>query len=160
MSSMFTMTSTLHTGPVPEQFHHLKGPWARWLSLPSPEPQHTCSSQRTAHVSRLRGWVLGETEGRRGLSSMPPSTAAHCVRGQAYPSGSGPGLHQGVWHLSGRSHASDAYSSSDCRAVRGGGWRIHPGPQFAYCVGGQRAQRGISTNHQLTILRTIIHDAG
>ena len=41
-----------------------------------------------------------------------------------------------------------------------GGWRIHPGPQFVHRVGGQRAQRGISTNHQLTILRTIIHDAG
>ena len=86
-----------------------------------PAPTHLCSSRCAAHVPQLRAWVLGETEGRRGLSSTPPSTVAHRVRGQAYPSRSGPGLHQGVRHLSGRSHASDAYSSSDCRASPGSG---------------------------------------
>ena len=57
LSSMFTVVSTLHNGPVPKQFHHLKGPWARWLSLPTSSPD--TALLLPAHSSRPSAERLG-----------------------------------------------------------------------------------------------------
>lgn len=126
--------SALHSGPVPKQFHHLKGPWARWLSPPTSSPEkQLCCSQCTAHVPPLRGWAGGDGAGRVFLPCHPPTVARH-VRSPGYPSRSGPCSHQVSSTCSGQSHASDAYSSSDHRAVRGGGWVSPPWPTVAHRV--------------------------
>lgn len=159
MYSMFTVVSTLHSGPVPKQFHHLKGPWARWLSPPHSSPD--ASSVAPAHSSCPSAERLGtgRWERRRGLffhATLPPwfvMCAAQRIRADQ-----GHVRTKVSSTCSGQSHASDAYSSSDHRAVRGGGMgEFHPPTVCSLC---ELEGTAWDFNQQLTILQRIIHDAG
>lgn len=160
MYNMFTVVSALHSGPVPKQFHHLKGPWARWLSPPTSSPDAALLLPVHSSCPSAERLGTGGDGAEKGLSSMPPSTVARLtsqprvseqIRAMLHQGPPAPALDKVMLQMltlaqtTGQSEEGDgestlAHSSSPC--------------------GGQRARHGISTNQQLTILQTIIHDAG